>query len=53
MKNDNPNKPSDSDEYNQYVINEIEKGGEPESFFDWYINKYHGYIIDASKKEDD
>ena len=52
MKNNAPKKPSDADQYNNYVVTEIEKGNDPETFLDWYIDKYHGHIIDATKKKD-
>ena len=50
MKKDSPKKPSDADQYNKFVIKEVEKGHDPDNFFDWYMNKYHGHIIDSIKK---
>jgi len=44
-------KPSDADLYNNYVVTEIERGHDPDSFFDWYMNKYHGHVIESIKKK--
>jgi len=37
----------DAQKYNNHVISEVEKGIDPDSFFDWYMDTYHGHLIEA------
>ena len=41
----------DAQKYNNHVIGEIEKGIDPDSFFDWYMDTYHGHLIEAARKK--
>ena len=51
MMEKEPKKLSDQQEYRQYFIHEIEKGEDPDSFLDWYIDKHHGHKIEAAKRK--